>query len=64
MSQQDVHEIICPAIERERDELRTASRNAEQHVLWLRRRLLRHEPDLSRDEYDGNHWRTIQVSEP
>lgn len=55
MSELDVHEIICPAIERERDQLRINLRQAEAHVLELRQRIMTHEPDTP-NPYDGNGW--------
>jgi hypothetical protein len=62
MSELDVHRIICPAIEGERDELRRRMGGAEEHVLWLRRRLLHSSPDLPTDEYDGTAWYEAQTA--
>ena len=60
MSQQHVHEIMCPAIERERDRLRREMREAERVIVALRRALRSADPSLP-DEYHGTAWAPIEA---
>ena len=62
MSELDVHQVICPAVERERDDLRVHLRLAEQIVLNLRRRLIAADPSLP-DPYDGTAWAVFEGGE-
>jgi len=60
MTELDVHEIICPTIERERNELRAAQRAATAHILWLREQLHAADPTFPANAYDGIAWHTAQ----
>lgn len=55
MSQEHVHAIMCPAVERERDRLREDVRAATSAIVQLRLRLRDYDPSLP-NEYDGNLW--------
>ena len=62
MSQQHVHEIMCPIVERERDDLREAVKTATRIIVALRRKLIAADPSLP-NEYDGTAWVPIEADD-
>jgi hypothetical protein len=59
MSQQDVHEIICPHRDRELERLRDERPRIEGIVLALRRKLIAADSTLPH-ELDGTAWMPIE----
>jgi hypothetical protein len=60
VTEQHVHEIMCPIIERERDELRDRMRHAERVIVRLRQLLRAADPSLPH-ECDGNAWAPLEA---
>ena len=59
MSQQDVHEIMCPYRDRELEQLKKQRPEMEKIILALRRKLIAGDPTLP-NEYDGTSWMPLE----